>query len=80
MLKSALSLTLAQCTTHNFATRICSATSAGLIVYSQGQLFYNANGAAAGYGTGGAFATFDNPAPTLSVNDFIISGAVGNAQ
>jgi Ca2+-binding RTX toxin-like protein len=50
-----------------------AATSNGLIVYSQGQLFYNANGAAAGYGTGGAFATFDNPAPTLSTSDFLIS-------
>jgi Ca2+-binding RTX toxin-like protein len=51
-----------------------AATSAGLIVYSQGHLFYNANGAAAGYGTGGEFATFDNPALTLSANDFIIGG------
>jgi Ca2+-binding RTX toxin-like protein len=50
-----------------------AATSTGLIVYSQGQLFYNANGAAAGYGAGGAFATFDNPIPTLGFNDFRIS-------
>jgi Ca2+-binding RTX toxin-like protein len=51
-----------------------AATSAGLIVYSQGHLFYNANGAAAGYGTGGEFATFDNPALILSGNDFIVGG------
>jgi Ca2+-binding RTX toxin-like protein len=57
-----------------------AATSTGLIVYSQGQLFYNANGAAAGYGTGGVFATFDNPAPTLAVNDFMISGVATGAQ
>jgi hypothetical protein len=57
-----------------------AATSAGLVVYSQGQLFYNANGAAAGYGTGGVFATFDNPAPILAVSDFVISGVVATAQ
>jgi Ca2+-binding RTX toxin-like protein len=51
-----------------------AATCAGLIVYSQGHLFYNANGAAAGYGTGGEFATFDNPALVLSGNDFIVGG------
>jgi Ca2+-binding RTX toxin-like protein len=51
-----------------------AATSTGLIVYSQGHLFYNANGAAAGYGTGGEFATFDNPALALSASDFIVGG------
>jgi Ca2+-binding RTX toxin-like protein len=51
-----------------------AAACAGLIVYSQGHLFYNANGAAAGYGTGGEFATFDNPALVLSGNDFIVGG------
>jgi Ca2+-binding RTX toxin-like protein len=51
-----------------------AATCAGLIVYSQGHLFYNANGAAAGYGTGGEFATFDNPALTISANDLIVGG------
>ncbi len=51
-----------------------AATSSGLLVYSQGHLFYNANGAAAGYGTGGEFATFDNPPPALSTSDFTIVG------
>lgn len=53
-------------------------TSAGLIVYSQGQLFYNANGTEAGYGNGGAFANFSNPVPTLSASDFLISGIANN--
>ncbi len=50
-----------------------AATSAGLITYSRatGNLFFNRNGAAAGFGTGGQFATVQNN-PALTVNDFQI--------
>ncbi|NJP09251.1 MAG: calcium-binding protein [Leptolyngbyaceae cyanobacterium RU_5_1] len=50
-----------------------AATSAGLITYSvaTGNLFFNQNGAAAGLGTGGQFASLDN-APLLSAADFQI--------
>jgi Ca2+-binding RTX toxin-like protein len=50
-----------------------AATSAGLITYSRatGNLFFNQNGAAAGFGTGGQFATFQGN-PALTVNDFQI--------
>lgn len=53
-----------------------TAASTGLIVYSQGHLFYNANGAAAGYGTGGEFAILGTSltAPTLNATDFVVSG------
>jgi VCBS repeat-containing protein len=46
-------------------------TSNGLIVYSlsSGSLFYNENGAAAGFGTGGEFAILAT-APTLTANNF----------
>jgi Ca2+-binding RTX toxin-like protein len=50
-----------------------AATSNGLVVYSQGQLFYNANGTAPGYGIGGQFVTFDNPASNISIDDIIIT-------
>jgi glycerophosphoryl diester phosphodiesterase len=45
--------------------------SNGLIVYSSnsGSLFYNENGAAAGFGTGGEFAILAT-APTLTANNF----------
>jgi Ca2+-binding RTX toxin-like protein len=47
--------------------------SAALIVYnaSSGRLFYNENGAAAGFGTGGEFARLEN-APSLGANDFTL--------
>lgn len=47
--------------------------SGALIVYSQatGNLFYNANGKAAGLGTGGQFATLAG-APALTTSDFVI--------
>jgi Ca2+-binding RTX toxin-like protein len=57
------------------ATPDQAATSTGLIVLSQGRLFYNANGTAAGYGTGGAFAIFGNESTLVSANDFIISSS-----
>ena len=46
-------------------------TSNGLIVYSQssGSLYYNQNGAAAGFGTGGEFAILAT-APTLTASNF----------
>jgi Ca2+-binding RTX toxin-like protein len=48
-------------------------TQSAAIVYSQssGNLFYNQNGAAAGYGTGGNFAVLTG-LPNLSAGDFII--------
>ena len=50
------------------------ATSRAYILYSSstGNLFYNENGAAAGLGDGGHFATLRNAAE-LSANDFQIS-------
>jgi Ca2+-binding RTX toxin-like protein len=55
------------------ANDAAAAVSAGLITYSQGtgNLFYNANGAAAGLGAGGQFAALTG-APTLIVGDFEI--------
>ena len=49
------------------------ATSGALIVYNSatGGLFYNQNGAAAGFGTGAQFATLTGN-PTLSATDFIV--------
>ncbi|MFN6536137.1 MAG: hypothetical protein RM021_007150 [Nostoc sp. EkiNYC01] len=49
------------------------ATSTAKIVYDavSGQLFYNQNGSAAGFGSGGLFATLTG-APTLAAADFII--------
>ncbi|MGK7922689.1 MAG: phytase [Trichodesmium sp.] len=46
-----------------------------VIIYntSSGQLFYNTNGSAAGFGDGGQFATLSNQA-LLEVNDFVIRG------
>jgi Ca2+-binding RTX toxin-like protein len=49
-------------------------TSAGLIVYSQGQLIYNANGVEAGYGEGGQFAILEAlPAATLTADHFVVT-------
>ncbi|WP_094678099.1 phytase [Hydrocoleum sp. CS-953] len=52
-----------------------AATSDAVIVYntSNGQLFYNPNGSADGFGDGGQFATLSNQA-LLEVDDFIIRG------
>ncbi|MFN6563153.1 MAG: beta strand repeat-containing protein [Nostoc sp. ChiSLP01] len=49
------------------------ATSTAKIVYNPvtGELFYNQNGSAAGFGSGGLFATLGG-APTLTATDFII--------
>jgi Ca2+-binding RTX toxin-like protein len=50
---------------------VLAGTSNGLIVYSlsSGSLFYNQDGAAAGFGTGGEFAILAT-APTLTANNF----------
>jgi endoglucanase len=51
-----------------------AAISSGTITYSKatGNLFYNPNGAAAGWGNGGQFATLTN-LTTLTFNDFAIA-------
>ncbi|MCC5632238.1 hypothetical protein LC613_31835 [Nostoc sphaeroides CHAB 2801] len=43
------------------------------IVYDSvnGELFYNQNGIAAGFGSGGLFANLRN-APTLTASDFVV--------
>ncbi|MDZ8134730.1 MAG: hypothetical protein RM049_05420 [Nostoc sp. DedQUE04] len=48
-------------------------TSTAKIIYDavNGQLFYNQNGSAAGFGSGGLFATVTG-APTLSASDFVV--------
>ncbi|WP_375506548.1 putative Ig domain-containing protein [uncultured Nostoc sp.] len=48
-------------------------TSSAVIVYNavSGQLFYNQNGSAAGFGRGGLFATLLG-APTLTASDFVL--------
>lgn len=48
-------------------------TSSAFIVYNQknGKLFYNPNGDAAGFGTGGQFATLTG-LPSLALRDFVI--------
>jgi Ca2+-binding RTX toxin-like protein len=53
-----------------------AATSNALIVYNSvfGSLFYNQNGATAGFGTGGEFAAVSIlDAPTLVASDFIVT-------
>jgi Ca2+-binding RTX toxin-like protein len=54
-------------------TDTAAANSVGEIVYnsSNGKLFYNPNGATAGFGQGGLFATLTN-IPVLSSSDFIM--------
>jgi Ca2+-binding RTX toxin-like protein len=51
-----------------------AATSSGLIVYNQatGNLFYNSNGTAIGYGTGGELATLSNRAILAASNIVVI--------
>ncbi|MEH2176397.1 beta strand repeat-containing protein [Nostoc sp.] len=48
-------------------------TSTAKIIYDavSGQLFYNQNGSAAGFGSGGLFATLTG-APTLTASDFVV--------
>ncbi|MEH2069770.1 MAG: hypothetical protein V7K47_16680 [Nostoc sp.] len=48
-------------------------TSTAKIVYNSvtGELFYNENGSAAGFGSGGLFATLTG-APTLTASDFLV--------
>jgi Ca2+-binding RTX toxin-like protein len=50
-----------------------AATSSADIIYNSvnGNLFYNPNGSASGFGTGGLFATLTGH-PTLSATDFVI--------
>ncbi|BBD64698.1 hemolysin-type calcium-binding region [Nostoc commune NIES-4072] len=57
----------------DFKITSSAATSTAKIVYDavSGQLFYNQNGSAAGFGSGGLFATLTG-APTLIGSDFII--------
>jgi Ca2+-binding RTX toxin-like protein len=55
------------------ASDASAATSLGLIVYSQssGRLFYNSNGAAIGYGTGGEMAILSNK-PILAASNIVV--------
>ncbi|MEH2083354.1 MAG: hypothetical protein V7K89_26275, partial [Nostoc sp.] len=48
-------------------------TSTAKIIYNafRGQLFYNPDSSAAGFGSGGVFATLIG-APTLSASDFVV--------
>ncbi|MBN3944998.1 MAG: calcium-binding protein [Nostoc sp. NMS7] len=57
----------------DFQITSSAATSTAKIVYDplNGQLFYNPNGTAAGFGSGGQFATLTG-APTLTATDFIV--------
>ncbi|MEH2326521.1 MAG: hypothetical protein V7K32_23755 [Nostoc sp.] len=58
---------------NDFKITSSGATSTAKIIYDavSGQLFYNQNGSAAGFGSGGLFATLTG-APTLSASDFIV--------
>ncbi|MEH1839593.1 MAG: hypothetical protein V7L20_12670 [Nostoc sp.] len=57
----------------DFKITSSAATSMATIVYDpvSGQLFYNQNGSAAGFGSGGLFATLTG-APTLMALDFVV--------
>ncbi len=57
----------------DFKITSSGAASTAKIIYDavSGQLFYNQNGSAAGFGSGGLFATL-TAAPTLTATDFII--------
>jgi Ca2+-binding RTX toxin-like protein len=57
----------------DFAVTSLGALSSAVIVYDSvtGELFYNANGSAVGFGNGGLFATLKN-APTLTASDFVV--------
>ncbi|MEH1919023.1 beta strand repeat-containing protein [Nostoc sp.] len=58
---------------NDFQVTNLAGTSTAKIVYDpvSGQLFYNQNGSAAGFGNGGLFATLTG-APTLTTLDFIL--------
>ncbi|WP_267871490.1 hypothetical protein [Nostoc sp. CHAB 5715] len=57
----------------DFEVTNLAGTSTAKIVYNpvSGQLFYNPNGNAAGFGSGGLFATLTG-APTLAASDFVL--------
>jgi Ca2+-binding RTX toxin-like protein len=57
----------------DFQITSSAGTSTARIVYDSvsGQLFYNQNGSAAGFGSGGLFANLRN-APTLTASDFVV--------
>ncbi|MCC5665153.1 hypothetical protein LC653_14820 [Nostoc sp. CHAB 5784] len=57
----------------DFEVTNLAGTSTAKIVYDpvSGQLFYNPNGNAAGFGSGGLFATLTG-APTLAASDFVL--------
>ncbi|MFW9264513.1 cadherin-like domain-containing protein, partial [Nostoc sp. CALU 546] len=59
--------------TNDFQITSSAAASTAKIVYDSvsGQLFYNQNGSAAGFGSGGLFATLTG-APTLTASDFML--------
>ncbi|MEH2246161.1 beta strand repeat-containing protein, partial [Nostoc sp.] len=59
----------------DFQITSSGAASTAKIIYDafSGQLFYNQNGSAAGFGSGGLFATLTG-APTLSASDFVVQG------
>ncbi|MEH1948846.1 MAG: tandem-95 repeat protein, partial [Nostoc sp.] len=58
---------------NDFQITNLAGTSTAKIVYDPviGQLFYNQNGSAAGFGSGGLFATLTG-APTLTASDFVL--------
>ncbi|MEH2091500.1 beta strand repeat-containing protein, partial [Nostoc sp.] len=58
---------------NDFQITNLAGTSTAKIVYDPviGQLFYNQNGSAAGFGSGGLFATLTG-APTLTTSDFVL--------
>ncbi|MEH1837914.1 MAG: calcium-binding protein [Nostoc sp.] len=58
---------------NDFKITSSAATSTAKIIYDavSGQLFYNQNGSAAGFGSGGLFATLTG-SPTLSGSDFVV--------
>ncbi|WP_277926227.1 MULTISPECIES: calcium-binding protein [Nostoc] len=57
----------------DFAIASLGALSSAVIVYNSvtGELFYNPNGSAVGFGNGGLFATLKD-APTLTASDFVV--------
>ncbi|MEH2058963.1 MAG: hypothetical protein V7K97_22965 [Nostoc sp.] len=59
----------------DFQVTTSAATSTAKIAYDplSGQLFYNENGSAAGFGSGGLFATLSG-APTLTASDLVLQG------
>nr|WP_306422150.1 calcium-binding protein [Nostoc sp. CHAB 5715] len=59
--------------TNDFQITNLAETSTAKIVYDplSGQLFYNQNGSAAGFGSGGLFTTLTG-APSLTASDFLL--------